>query len=107
MPRPYYFKLRLDEAERDDLAEKARRAGRSRADVIRQALGWKPERRSRNLDAMAKSIKAGGDAAESADQASEPGKAAIERLAQKIRNREGVTTPVARRQARQRLKGTE
>lgn len=102
MARPHYFKLRLDEAELRDLEERAERQGRTKADVIRGALGWNPERKSRRVDHMARQI-ADGKPEKRADPQTEPGKAAIERLAKQIRNREGVTTPVARREARERL----
>jgi hypothetical protein len=103
MGRQTYFKLRLDDAERRDLEERAEQEGRTKADVIRSAMGWKPERKSRRVGHMARQIAKGGAAEGQADPETEPGKAAIERLAKQIRNREGVTTPVARREARERL----
>lgn len=43
MRREHFYKLRLGDAERDDLDQRAAEKGIAKADVIREAMGWEPE----------------------------------------------------------------
>lgn len=90
MARGYIFHLRLDDAERAELEQLAKAQGRSKADVIRQAMGWEPERKSRRLGHMTRGIAAQGRSEKRPDPRTEPGKAAIERFSKRI-NQRGTT----------------
>jgi len=43
MRREHTFRVRLGDAEHEDLAARAAAEGIAKADVIRKALGWEPE----------------------------------------------------------------
>jgi hypothetical protein len=41
--REHVFRLRLNDSEHDDLERRATESGMAKADVIRLAMGWRPE----------------------------------------------------------------
>lgn len=41
--REHTYRLRLGDAEHDDLEQRANDGGVAKADVIREAMGWEPE----------------------------------------------------------------
>lgn len=105
--REEIFRFRLNEEEQARLGREAAERGLSKADRIREALGW-----DRRAEPKAPLATTGAVAAvvgkpptgKPADPEREPGKAAIEELAQRIHGGEGVPMRVARSRAKSRLK---
>lgn len=98
----YRFRLTADEQKR--LSREADQKGISKADLIRDALGWTRTAKSAPSTAAVRDLAQKAPAKKPVDREAEPGKAAIEELAQRIRNREGLTTPHSKQEARKRLK---
>ncbi len=99
-----FFKFRISDEEQARLLAEAEERGITRADRIREALGW--DRASapvlptsqRTKDAIVKP-----PPGPPADPDKEPGKAAIEELAKRIHGSEGVPMRVASQRAKERL----
>lgn len=106
MKRSEVYRFRLTPGERDRLEqETAERGLTSKADRIREALGWEGRASNPAPPAAVAAVIAEPPAdAPSADPAREPGKAGIEELAKRIYGKEGVPMAAARQRAKERLK---
>lgn len=102
MARGEIFRFRLTEPEARELDRQAEEKQVTKADLIREAVGLKPLHGKRTP--MGKRLAEVKPSSTRIDRQAEPGKAAIDALAKRIRTREGKTTPVARREAAKRLK---
>lgn len=104
MSRSEIYRFRLDPEEQERLGREAAEAGLSKADLIRRALGWDTRSAARPASGAVAAVISKAPTSKPADPAREPGKAAIEELAQRISGGEGVPMRVARNRAKQRLK---
>ena len=89
MRRDHIYRLRLGDAERDDLGARAAAEGIAKADVIREAMGWEPEGLIRPGSAAKPASRppAPADAANDPGDAAGPGTAAVSELARRIQER--------------------
>ncbi|HEX6456248.1 MAG TPA: hypothetical protein VF009_06980 [Solirubrobacterales bacterium] len=102
MNRSEVYRFRLSPEEQDRLQREADERGlESKADRIREALGWTPT--VRPVSEATKAVIRPPSDGPAADPATEPGNAAIEELAKRIHGGEGQTMRVAARQAEERL----
>lgn len=107
--RSEIFRFRLSPAEQERLQREADERGlESKAERIRDALGWldRPLDRPTDDRPAGLPIRQPAPPASTAppDPARQPGAAAIEELAKRIYGGEGVPMSVARARARERLK---
>jgi hypothetical protein len=94
------FRFRLRPGERDRLDREAAAKGLSKADLIREALGWECNA-APSLPPSAAALGLVAKAPVGADPEAEPGKAALEGLAKRIHGRDGVPMRVARQRAKE------
>lgn len=104
MSRSEVYRFRLTPEEQKRLEGEAQERGITKADRIREALGWDRhsapvmEPSERTKDAIGAPTQG-----PPADPAKQPGKAAIEELAKRIHGSEGVPMRVASQRAKERL----
>lgn len=105
MSRSEIFRFRLTPEEQDRLEREAADRGlSSKADRIREALGWDARSPQTPPSEAVKAAIAKPPAAKKTDPDQQPGKAGIEALAKRIYGTDGVPMAVARKRAKQQLK---
>lgn len=98
------FRFRLTPEESERLDKQAEAKGLSKADLIRDALGWELTRAPAKTPSKAtQDLFAPVETETPADPSLEPGKAAIEQLASRLHAKEGLPKRAAEREAKNRL----